>query len=358
MPLSTALSAVPAASGEEQPTPETVLRHVAAARSISTAMIGDIHAITRQTKILAINASIEAARAGETGRGFAVIASEVRSLAEDVEQTAASMDTQLSTAFAGIQYIGNRMATEIRGQRLIDLALNAIEIIDRNLYERTCDVRWWATDAAVIAAIAQGGAAACGHVTERLGVILRAYTVYLDLWLCDSAGRVVAHGRPERFSRVVGTDVSRQSWFRRALATQSGDEFVAGDIAICDMLEGLPVATYAAGVRTRGTAGGPADGVLAIHFDWQPQAAAVVGGVRLTPGEAARTRVLLTDAAGLILAASDKAGILRDTITLAHQGQIAGAYRNDAGQTIAFHRTPGYETYQGLGWYGVLIQGA
>ena len=27
-----------------------------------------------------------------------------------------------------------------------NLALNAIELIDRNLYERTCDVRWWATD--------------------------------------------------------------------------------------------------------------------------------------------------------------------------------------------------------------------
>src|SRR6266571_2758733 len=37
-----------------------------------------------------------------------------------------------------------------RGERMVDLALNAIELIDRNLYERTCDVRWWATDSAVV----------------------------------------------------------------------------------------------------------------------------------------------------------------------------------------------------------------
>ena len=33
---------------------------------------------------------------------------------------------------------------------MVDLSLNAIELIDRNLYERTCDVRWWATNSAVV----------------------------------------------------------------------------------------------------------------------------------------------------------------------------------------------------------------
>ncbi len=36
------------------------------------------------------------------------------------------------------------MSHRANGERLVDLALNAIEIIDRNLYERSCDVRWWA----------------------------------------------------------------------------------------------------------------------------------------------------------------------------------------------------------------------
>ena len=47
------------------------------------------------------------------------------------------------------------------GDRLIEIA--GVEIIDRNLYERSCDVRWWATDSAVVDALEQPSEAARAH---------------------------------------------------------------------------------------------------------------------------------------------------------------------------------------------------
>jgi len=335
--------------------PEEIVVHAERVSRLARQKVSTIHAITTRTRMLALNALIEAARAGETGVGFSVVASEVRTISTEIEGVAGELEEELIAQSTRLEQLGRSIIGHLGGERLIDLALNAIEIIDRNLYERTCDVRWWATDQAVVDCVAEPSDARCRHASERLGVILSSYTVYLDIWICDTAGNVLATGRPDRYPAARGASVADEEWFRRALATTSGEDFAVVDVAASALLGGAPTATYSTAVRAGGRVDGAVTGVIAVHFDWGPQAQTVVDGVRLTPEERPRTRVLLLDAAHRVIASSDRRGLLTESFPLQTGGKSRGTYEDGHGSRVAFALTPGYETYRGLGWYGCIV---
>ena len=335
--------------------PERILDLSDRLSTVAGEKIGEIARVNRAAKMLSINALIVAARAGEAGKGFAIVAEEFKKISTEIDVVAAALENQVRADLDELTAIGGAILGHMRGQRLADLALNAIEIVDRNLYERTCDVRWWATDSAVVACLDQASTETARHASQRLGVILDAYTVYLDLWICDVQGRVVATGRPDRYPAARSASVGDATWFREAMKTSTGDDFIACDIERIRALNDAPVATYATAIREGGQSRGRVLGVLGVHFDWRPQAQAVVDGVRLTADERARSRVMLLDQKGRILAASDGCGVLTETFPLNTADGPMGSYA-DGDLTVGYALTPGYETYKGLGWYGCLAQ--
>lgn len=323
-------------------------------------VIRDIEQINLQSNILSINAKIESARAGKAGAAFSVVASEMGNLSQAITVLVEALERESSNDFKEIARINEHISTSYRGTRLSDLALTNIDLIDRNLYERSCDVRWWATDNSMVDALTQKTPQAISTACERISVILDSYTVYFDLVLCNCEGEVIANGRKNQY-QSIGKNVADTKWFNDAMACASSQAYAWETVHRSPLVDNELALVYTTAVRDQGSENGQIIGALGIVFRYEDLAQTILENVPLSADEKTKSRLCIVDDSGLILADSDHKTLEdridfneKESLFAKKKGFIIGEY-NGSKCCIAHASAPGYETYS-TGWHSLIIQ--
>jgi chemotaxis signal transduction protein len=182
----------------------------------------------------------------------------------------------------------------------------AIDIMDRNLYERANDCRWWALDDVLRQVLAQPpgqrDASAAASVLARINGL---YTVYSLLVLFDTQGEVIAVSDPAAAS--WRGQVLDAPWVRETLALRDSQSYAASAHGPSPLYGDRATCVFAAALRSP-DAQARVVGGIAIVFDGEPQFEAMLrdslpqGSDTQEPGNVAS---LFVTRSGRVVASSD-----------------------------------------------------
>lgn len=295
--------------------------------------------ISMQSKILALNSGIEAARAGEAGRGFSVVAKEINQFA------AASMDASKESEEI-IQSIQQK-ANEIIAVRTVDIAFDTIDKIDRNLFERNCDVQAWATFNAVRDVITNPTPETKKQAQALLKNIYEIYEVYFELLVLDLNGNIIVTAKNQD---EVGKSMADREWFKETIATNG---VYVTDMYYSEVVQGHTMG-YSCPVRDQQ---GNIIGVFSTRFNWE-FIYDIIDKVKID--ENSQLYVINKD--GIVIASKDRKNILNKKLTdmKATQQVLSGketrGYEIENNQICAYCLTEGYNAYKGKGWSVIVVE--
>lgn len=154
----------------------------------------------------------------------------------------------------------------------------AIDIMDRNLYERANDCRWWALTREFRQELASIDLSDAGQ-RERLAEILRRintlYTVYSNILIFDGVGQVVAVSNPA-YNDFIGKPLS-EGWVRQTLGLKDAQSYLVSSFSETGLYAGQATYVFTAAIRRPGS-NDPVGGI-AIVFDATSQFKAMLSDV-------------------------------------------------------------------------------
>lgn len=190
-------------------------------------------------------------------------------------------------------------------QNSLNMAALAIDIMDRNLYERANDCRWWALTTTFRTLLAKKDLSAqdTAEIQSLVRYINSLYTVYSNILVFDKSGKVIAVSNPQA-EHLQGT-VLTESWVREALALRSSQDYAVSDYSATPLYGDVPTYIYATAIH--GLDNGSVLGGIGIVFDAAPQFLAMLEDVLPKDASGAVSEhcfSVYTDASKAVLASS------------------------------------------------------
>ncbi|RYG86600.1 hypothetical protein EON77_03515 [bacterium] len=228
--------------------------------------------LAAQTRLLALNATIEAARAGDAGRGFGIVANEVKLLAAQASRSSVVFRAEVMQRLEQGAALAGTLLEEFEGGRLCELAQSMADGLSSTLYDRAVDVRMLASDHSVRDALApEAGSDPQDKALERLRALLSISPYFLNAFLVDAEGRVATSAHEN--ARVRTVDFTGMVQFKRARAETREDRWFTDEVWDNPWSNNRKVLVFVAPVVAHGST----VGVCYLEYDFEGEAERIMG---------------------------------------------------------------------------------